>query len=80
MSDTFNHNLCIASSSTSVKYCIWWFSDELITSYQHQGQFCPTGDLLAASGPRSLPIQSATTLHRTLFTDMCFAVISIYYL
>ena len=29
--------LSITSSRTRVKYCIWWFSDELMTTYQHQG-------------------------------------------
>ena len=42
----------------------------------HQG--CPTGGPQAASSPRPLPIRPATTVQKTLFTDLCFAVISIY--
>jgi len=39
MSDTFQPycNLRITSSRTRVKYCIWWLSDELITTYHHRG-------------------------------------------
>ena len=44
--------------------------------WQHQG--CPTGGPQAASSPRPLPIRPATTVQKTLFTDLCFAVISIY--
>ena len=39
MSDAFQPycNLRITSSRTRVKYCIWWLSDELITTYHHRG-------------------------------------------
>ena len=39
MSDTFQPycNMRITSSRTRVKYCIWWLSDELITTYHHRG-------------------------------------------
>ena len=38
-------------------------------------QGCPTGGPRVASGPRPLLIRPATTLQRTLFTDLCFTVI-----
>ena len=38
-------------------------------------QGCPTGGPRAASGPRPLLIRPATTLQRTLFTNLCFTVI-----
>ena len=41
-------------------------------------QCCPTGGPRATSGPWPLPIQPATTVQKTLFTDLCFALISIY--
>ena len=38
-------------------------------------QGCPTGGPRAPSGPRPLLIRPATTLQRTLFTDLCFSAI-----